>query len=117
MNSNGKESGAAISDVLSRVLRAKGLDEGVRRAAVLLDWDRCVGERIAEVSQATGVEGGTVYVEVRSSVWLQELTFMRKEILEKLNAESSHTRFDRIMFRLAGAPKPTPERTRAKERE
>lgn len=106
---DGRDAGAEpLSSLVGGVLRRSGVEEGVRRATALLDWDRCVGERIAEVSRVTGVEGGTIHVEVRSSVWLQELSFIRRDILARLN-ETSQDRFDRIVFRLAGSMDPRGE--------
>ena len=93
-----------LGGLIGGVIRRSGLEAGMRSATALLEWDETVGERVAEVTEVQGVEGRTIYVNVRSSAWLHELTFMRHKILERLNERRSDVPFERIVFRLAEAP-------------
>ncbi len=102
-----------VSGLIGGVIRSAGLEAGVRSATTLLEWETRVGPRVAEVTRVQGVEGRTVYVDVRSSPWLHELTFMRRKILEQLNQGRHDVPFERVVFRLAESPmetKPTQSR-------
>ena len=96
-----------VGGLIGGVIRSAGLEAGVRNATTLLEWETRVGARVAEVTRVQGVEGRTVYVDVRSSAWLHELTFMRRKILEQLNQGRSDVPFERIVFRLAESPMET----------
>ena len=48
-------------------------------------WDKAVGPRIAEQSEALDVEDGKVFVQVRSPSWRTELVFMKPKIIDRLN--------------------------------
>jgi predicted nucleic acid-binding Zn ribbon protein len=88
--------GALVSDLLS----ALGLGEGVERASVIPRWEELVGPQIARVAEPVGFDRGTLFVDVRSSAWLMELRMMERHILARLNAGRRH-RFDKIVFRQA----------------
>ena len=93
-----------VSGLIGNVIRQAGLEAGFRNATTLLEWEERVGPRVAEVTRVRGVEGRTVFVEVRSSAWLHELTFMRTKMLEHLNRGRDDVPFERIVFRLAESP-------------
>jgi predicted nucleic acid-binding Zn ribbon protein len=108
-----KSSLEPLGGLIGTVIRGAGLEAGLRNATTLLEWESRVGPRVAEVTRVQGVEGRTVFVDVRSSAWLHELTFMRRQILEQLNRGRSDVPFERIVFRLAESPmetKQTPSR-------
>jgi predicted nucleic acid-binding Zn ribbon protein len=64
-------------------------------------WPGIVGEPLAQVTRARGVEDATLFVEVRSSAWLMELNMMRGEFLERVNARLADVPLERIVFVLA----------------
>ena len=46
-------------------------------------WEAVVGSHIAKKAHPEGVKNGILQVSVESSVWMQELTFMKQQILER----------------------------------
>ncbi len=102
-----KGSPQPIGGLIGTVIRRAGLEAGLRNATTLLEWESRVGPQVAEVTRVQGVEGRTVFVDVRSSAWLHELTFMRRKILEQLNQGRNDVPFERIVFRLAESPMET----------
>jgi len=90
-----------IGEVLERFLRERGVREQVSRFEALERWDEAVGEKIAEVAKAVRVDGGVLFVEVRSSAWMMELEMMKGEVLERLNEGRNQGRIEKIRFRLA----------------
>lgn len=90
-----------VGELLDEVLQESGVREQVARMGVLEAWDECVGEKIAEVTHPVEVDGGVLFVEVRSSAWLMELNMMKRRILERLNQGREEGRIDAIRFRQA----------------
>lgn len=90
-----------MAKVLGHYLEKSGLHTALQRNVLLEDWDGVVGPRIAAVTRAAEVRGETLVVEVASSAWLNELTMMRKTILERINRVREGTTVAQIRFRLA----------------
>ena len=61
-------------------------------------WPEIVGEQLAEVTRAKGVDEATLFVEVRSSAWLMELNMMKGEFLRRVNERLPETPLERIVF-------------------
>ncbi len=90
-----------LGDELAAFLREHGLEEEVEAQSVVEEWDDLVGERIAGVARAVAAARGVLFVEVRSSAWLTELSMMRRDLLARLNAGRRKGRIERIVFRLS----------------
>lgn len=93
-----------VGDLLGGLLRKWGVDREVARQGAKDRWAGVVGERIAGVTRARSVASGTLFVEVRSSAWMNELNLMRHELLRRLNAGEAEGRVERIVFVLAEHP-------------
>jgi len=61
-------------------------------------WPEIVGDTVAGVTRAKGVDEATLFVEVRSSAWLMELNMMKGEFLARVNERLPETPLDRIVF-------------------
>ena len=53
--------------------------------ALLKFWPKAVGPQIASQTQPDCLRGGTLFVRTTSSVWVQQLHFIKEEIRQKLN--------------------------------
>ena len=89
---------ARIGDILPAVLKSAGLDKKLRDQEILTIWPTVVGEEIAARTEAVKIDNGVLHVAVEHSVWLQELHFMEKEILEKLKERAPRTNCRKIRF-------------------
>ena len=92
-----------IGKVLSEVVQELGIAKRIREQRAVVDWRELVGDHVAEHSRAVRVDGGNLFVEVGSSVWAQELTLMRRKILEEINARIGANVIQSIHFVLGGA--------------
>ena len=63
-------------------------------------WQDAVGPRIARHSQPKRLQNNTLWVEVDSSVWMQQLHFMEEKIKEKLNQMMGSSMIEKIRFKL-----------------
>ena len=90
-----------IADAVKSWLHEKGLTERVDRASVIVDWRALVGRQIAGVTEPrTVTEDGTLFVGVRTSGWMQELSMMERQLLERINAREDRFLIRRIRWEL-----------------
>jgi len=75
-----------VAQLLETALRRFGLERRFEEFQVVGAWDSVVGEGVALHATATGIRDGVLFVDVDSSVWIQELQLLRGEIIERLNA-------------------------------
>jgi len=87
-----------VDGLLDGLLKKHGVEDQVRRMDVLALWPEIVGEHIAAVTRAKGVDDATLFVEVRSSSWLMELNMMKGEFLARVNERLPETPLERIVF-------------------
>jgi predicted nucleic acid-binding Zn ribbon protein len=90
-----------VDAVLAQVLDKHGVREQVERIEVLEAWPSIVGEGLAGVTRVKGVDGDALFVEVRSSAWLMELSMMKGEFLTRVNERLVDAPLERIVFILA----------------
>ena len=67
----------AIRSVVEQVIKELQLGRTLLQYKVLEEWGTLVGDRIAQVTTAERVVDGKLIVKVKSSVWRNELTFMK----------------------------------------
>jgi predicted nucleic acid-binding Zn ribbon protein len=89
-----------LGDVLGGYLEQWGVADEVRGQEVLERWPDMVGEGIAEVTRARAVARGVLFVDVRSSAWMNELDLMKHDLLKRLNAGAGAARVEKIVFSL-----------------
>jgi len=90
-----------VASVLQDVLEKHGVTKQIERIGVLELWPEIVGQQLADVTRAKGVEESALFVEVRSSAWLTELSMMKDEFLERVNERLGDAAIERIVFVLA----------------
>jgi predicted nucleic acid-binding Zn ribbon protein len=90
-----------VDSVLSAVLEKHGVDKQIERLGVLEMWPEIVGEQLARVTRVKGLDEAALFVEVRSSAWLSELSMMKEDFLERVNARLGEAPIERLVFVLA----------------
>ena len=90
-----------VDKVLAEVLEKSGVRKQVERIGILELWPEIVGEQLARVTRVRGLDDDALFVEVRSSAWLMELSMMKDDFLERVNARLGEDALERIVFVLA----------------
>jgi len=89
--------GRLLQDTLERLCRSGD--------KVLLDicrrWEELVGPVIAANSRPVGLKDNLLLVDVASSVWMQQLQFLKAEIIGRINAGLPEAAIEKIRFRIA----------------
>jgi predicted nucleic acid-binding Zn ribbon protein len=92
---------AAIGDVLAGVLRETGIAARVEQAGIIPEWSALVGTQIAAVAEPMSVTAdGTLFVNVTTNAWMNELSLMEPELLRALNAKEGRVPVKRIRWLL-----------------
>lgn len=73
-----------ISSVLDGTLTDMGLFPRAKKYQVFSVWSKAVGD-VARYASPRRIADDVLFVSTASSAWSQELTFMRREILRRLN--------------------------------
>ena len=89
------------SDVLSGVLTGLRIDDRRAEAELVKVWNDLLDPNITAHAQPANLHKGTLFVNVDSSVWLNEIVrYRRKEILDRLQHSFGRDLIQRISFRV-----------------
>ena len=89
-----------ISGIVKDVCRSCRQEADGEMAEVWEHWDRAVGETIARNAQPAAFRGSTLVVKVSSSVWRQELRYLKSTIIDKINAALGQECVKEIKFKV-----------------
>lgn len=86
---------------MPQVLSHLRMDRRQSEAEIARAWNHLIDPVVAAHAQPTGLAKGTLFVNVDSSVWLDEIVrYRRREILERLQHSFGREVIQRISFRL-----------------
>ncbi|MFH1130636.1 MAG: DUF721 domain-containing protein, partial [Pseudomonadota bacterium] len=74
-------------ELVSRWLGRQKLDGELTQYNIQDRWMELVGERIAARTEPGKLRDKTLTVAVASSAWLNELVFLRNELVQKINGK------------------------------
>lgn len=74
-----------LSELLREELQGRGLAERLREADIWRIWPDVVGRAISSRAQPLRIINGTLTVAVSSGPWMQELSFLKGMMKDKLN--------------------------------
>lgn len=93
---------SASSEVLQRLFEdgKSPLSGPFQRWKLWMKWRDVVGDTIGASCEPVGFSRGTLYVWVRNSTWMQQMTFMREDIRETINRKMGSNFVQMIRFTL-----------------
>ena len=95
----GKEA-EPVGELINRVL-GKYRQEADQEITKLWDlWEDAVGEQIAENTRPAAFKGKILIVYVSSSTWMQQLQFLKKDMITKINNVLGEELIEEIKFRI-----------------
>jgi len=92
----------SVSDVLQNLLENSKLpiSEQFTRWKLWRKWDEVVGPTLAPHTLPVGFHRGTLYIWVKSSPWMQQLSFAAAPLREKINSYLGRDYVRQIRFTL-----------------
>ena len=99
-----KKTGSRSANIVASVLGESGLAERVEQAAIIPEWPSLVGPQIAAVTAPQSITAnGTLFVQVTTNAWMNELSLLEPELLRSLNAKAAGRPVRRIRWLLGPA--------------
>jgi len=96
-----KKRPTSIADVLAGVLANAGVAARVEQAGIIPEWSALVGVQIAAVTEPMSITAdGTLFVNVTTNAWMNELSLMEPELLRAVNAKDGRLAVKRIRWLL-----------------
>jgi predicted nucleic acid-binding Zn ribbon protein len=89
-----------LSVTLVQMLKAQGLESRLQEYRVIGQWEKAVGKVIARHAQPCSLRGKKMTLVVDSPAWMQQLTLLKPEIVEKVNRRLGHNAIRDIMLKL-----------------
>jgi hypothetical protein len=89
-----------LSDFLGDSLKAHHLENKIKEQTALLVWDEIVGKQVAVAAQPEFITEGRLFVTTKSPVWANELTFMKADIISRLNKRLGGKVVKEIIFKV-----------------
>lgn len=116
-----------IGEILVPVLKRKGISFSLYHLRLTRAWREAVGDRISAQTRPETLRRDKLYVKVASSAWMQQLHFLKAEIIAKLNRALGKEEVREIFFSVGEIPSrraaenhapslPLPESLRERER-
>jgi predicted nucleic acid-binding Zn ribbon protein len=89
-----------LSRILPGVLRHLRTAEDAELIQIWQIWDEAVGTTIAQNAQPAAFKGSLLIVHVESSVWTQQLQFLKYDIIKRLNHALGDTLITDMRFKI-----------------
>ena len=90
----------SVGPILDRLLKNLEIDKKVDEGQALLVWPEAAGPKMAAKTKADSVYRGRMTVLAQNPSWVQECTFMRIQIKDKLNKLLGREIIKEIVFKV-----------------
>lgn len=92
-----------MSDVLASFMASTKDGTRVDQARIVPEWSSLVGPQISAVTEPIMItRDGTLFVSVKTSSWMSELSLMEPQLLIAINANRTAGKVAKIHWRLMG---------------
>jgi predicted nucleic acid-binding Zn ribbon protein len=91
-----------IGRILKEVIEDLGVGPRMAEQRAVIEWPDVVGPKVASHCRAIRIEQGRMLVEVGSPVWAQELSLMRRTIIQKINRRLGSRTVQSLHFVVGG---------------
>ena len=98
-----------LGDILQTALKKQRIFLDIEDKSLLPVWNEAVGPQIALQTYPGRLKGKTLFVKVSSSVWMQQLYFLKEEISEKINQSLGKAAIENIYFSIGEIPLALPK--------
>ncbi len=94
----------SLGTILSGLAKRLGLESSLLELRLQQQWSDIVGEPIGSHTWPDRIRFKKLYLTVRNSVWLQQLTFLKPTLLAKLQAATGPDAISEIVLRVGVIP-------------
>ena len=90
----------SVASVLAGLAHRLGLESKLLETRLRRQWSEIVGRQIAAHTRPDQIRFKKLYVYVQHSVWLQQLTYLKPDLLEKINAAAGESLVSDLILRI-----------------
>lgn len=95
-----KSSPTPVHTLMAEIVRKKKWQSRFELHQVFERWQALVGKEISRHAQPNRYRGKVLWLDVSDSVWLQQLQFLKNDLLVKLNRSLPQEQVEDIRFQL-----------------
>jgi predicted nucleic acid-binding Zn ribbon protein len=99
-NDTGNRKFVPIGKVIQHILKDRGLVSSTALVRVWDIWESTVGEMIAANTVPAAFKGNLLIVHATSSSWIQQLRFLKQDIISQLNSVLGENLVQDIKFKI-----------------
>lgn len=96
-----------LPNVLSRLLKSHGMEGHMREYLLQKHWTEIVGDHVGHHAWPASIRHHKLYLLVENSAWMQQLLYLKPDLLAKINAAAEGEPLTDIVFRIG--PVATPQ--------
>lgn len=85
-DSAGSRGPEKVGGLIQGLMKKLGITARLEKQSAVTMWAEVVGPKIAEETKALKIDGDTLVVKVSRAAWRQQLTFMKPDLLSKLES-------------------------------
>lgn len=89
-----------MGDLVNRLIAQRGIAAQQASAEWTTAWQTAVGEKLAKHTRLGNLKRGVLDVVVENSIVMQELTFRKRELVDKLRQITETTQVTSLRFRV-----------------
>jgi hypothetical protein len=89
-----------LPDILMPLLKSHGMETRLLEFSLQVHWEKIVGEHIGRHTWPDSIRHHKLFLVAESSVWLQQLVFLKAELLTKINATAGTQLIEDIVLRV-----------------
>ena len=75
-----------LKTALEKALKETGSQKMVTHGKAITLWPKAVGKEISNVTEATHLKRGVLFIKTENPAWRNELMFQKEEITNKINS-------------------------------
>ncbi len=94
-----------MGDFLPKMFKRKNINLDIIDFQILNAWHKAVGPQISAQTAPFKFKNKTIFINVSTPAWLQQLRFMKQEIMDKVNSEFKGGGITNIHFSIGDIPK------------
>ena len=100
----------SIASVLNGIARRHGMEAKLLEHKLLKNWAEIAGEPIAAHTRPDQIKFKKLYLVAESSVWIQHLTYLKPELIQKVNAAAERPMITDVVLRVGTLNRTEPAR-------
>jgi hypothetical protein len=92
----------SVASVLTGIARRHGMDAKLLEHKLLRNWADIAGQPVASHTRPDHIRFKKLYLVAENSVWVQHLTFLKPELIAKVNAAAGGAAITDVVLRVGG---------------